>query len=139
MTFTYTGNLDNPLDYIRFIINDRDEDDPIYSDEEIQYFITSQSAYTEIEYKKIALQLLKKHLQELLRSPSRERSGGYEVYLATSESLKAAIKELEKDVKDANTPSISFGGVYKAEVERNRCNPAHVGSKFYDSRIYGDD
>jgi len=78
-------------------------------------------------------------LNELLRGPSRERSGGYEVYGASAESLKLAVNQLESEIRSLSAATPSFGGVYKGEVESNRNNPSYVPSKFYNTRIYGED
>lgn len=140
MTFSYTGDLSVPLDYVRFKLNDKEEDFAVYSDEELGYFINKiEGTPTENDLNKVALKLLKQHLLEILRGPSRERSGAFEVYAATAESLKFAIKELEDEIRSSiGTPSPSFGGVYANTVDRNRSNKAYVDTKFYDGRVYRD-
>ena len=139
MSFTYDGNLNQPIQYVRFKIGDKDEDVAMFQDEEISYFIDKfGSSPTEKDLNRVALQFLKQMLNEILLGPSRERAGKYEVYGQTAEALKLAIKEIEKQIR-ANSPAKPyFGGVVKAEVERNREDDTLVESKFYDGRIYGD-
>lgn len=137
MTFTYTGDLNNPLEYVRFLIGDKDEEVALYSDEEISFFISKFPEPSENNLKRVALTLLKQMLNELLRGPSRERSGGYEVYGATAESLKLAVNQLEAELRNLSSPMPSFGGVYSPQTENNRKNPAYVPSKFTDTSIFG--
>lgn len=137
MTFSYTGDLTVELNYLRFRLDDKEEEYAEYQDEELNYFINKISGTpTEIDLDKIALRLLKQQLQEIMRGPSRERSGAYEVYGATAQSLSLAIKELEDDIRRASPASPSFGGVYQAEVDQTRKNEAFVPSTFYKGRIY---
>lgn len=138
MSFTYTPDLANPLYYVRWKIGDTQEEAPIFHDEEINYFLSKIPNPTEQSLNKLALQLLRQILGQILRGPSRERSGGYEVYGATAEALKLAISQLEKEVRSASTPKPSFGGVYQDETQGNRENPAYVPTKFYNGRIAED-
>ena len=141
MAFSYSPDLTIPLNYLRFKLDDKEEDFAEYQDEELNYFINKISGTpTETDLNKIALRLLKQQLQEILRGPSRERSGAFEVYQATSESLKQAIKELEDELKaEQGLAQPSYGGVNKADVKATRNNQTFVQSKFYDGRIYRDD
>lgn len=140
MTFSYTGDLSVPLNYVRFRLDDKSEEYAEYSDEELNYFINKiEGTPTENDLNKIALRLLKQQLQEILRGPSRERAGAYEVYAASAEALKLAVKELEDEIRSGRIVSPSFGGVYKAEVKQNRRNQAYTDTKFYDKRVYRDD
>lgn len=137
MTFTYNGDLTDALQYVRFRIGDKEADWAIYSDEELNYFINQLGeTFTEHDLNKLALRLLKQQLQELLRLPSRERSGQIEVYKATSESLKLAIQQLEYDIRAASVVKPYFGGVKKQDVRRNREDKSILQGKFYDGRIY---
>lgn len=139
MTFTYTGDLNQPLEYVRFLIGDKDPEIALFADEEISFFLGKYTDLTETNIKKVSLTLLKQMLNEILRGPSRERSGGYEVYGASAESLKLAVNQLESEIRSLSAATPSFGGVYKGEVESNRNNPSYVPSKFYNTRIYGED
>ena len=141
MAFTYSPDLTIPLNYLRFKLDDKEEDFAEYQDEELNYFINKISGTpTESDLNKIALRLLKQQLQEILRGPGRERSGAFEVYSQSAESLKLAIKELEDELKaEQGLATPSFGGVYKADVCATRNNEAYVQSKFYDGRIYRED
>ncbi len=139
MTFTYSSNLNEPLEYVRFLIGDKDPEVALFADEEINFFLNKYEELTEGNIKRVALKFLKQMLNEILRSPSRERSGGYEVYGASAESLKLAVNQLESEIRSIAGASPSFGGVYKHEVKSNRNNPSYVSSKFTDTRIYGDD
>lgn len=140
MAFSYGADLTVPLDYLRFRINDKEEEYAEYQDEELNYFLNKISGTpTENDLDKVALRLLKQQLQEILRAPSRERSGQYEVYRSDANALSLAISELEEDIrKSSGRPSPSFGGVYKAEVDQNRNNESFVHNKFYDDRVYRD-
>lgn len=136
MAFTYTGNLNDPLEYVRFLIGDKDSEIALFQDEEINFFLGKYEELTEANIKKVALTLIKQMLNEILRGPSRERSGGYEVYGASAESLKLAVNQLEAEIRSLSAATPSFGGVYKNEVESNRENDSYVPSKFYNTRIY---
>ena len=140
MTFSYQADLTNPLDYVRFKLNDKEEDFAVYSDEELIYFIDKAgTSPTENDLNKVSLKLLKQQLQEIMRGPSRERSGAFETYQATAEALKLAVKELEDEIRSSiGNPSPSFGGVYANTVAKNRSNKAYVDTKFYDGRVYRD-
>lgn len=137
MAFTYTGDLTQPLQYLRFKLDDKEEDFAEYQDQELNYFINKISGTpTENDLNKIALRLLKQQLQEIMRGPSRERSGAFEVYGPTSESLKLAISELEDEIRLASPVKPFFGGVKKADIQRNREDESIVQGKFYDGVIY---
>lgn len=125
MAFTYDGTLSDPLQYIRFQINDVEEEMPIYQDGEIQYFIDKiEGEPTERDLDKIAVRLLKRFLYKLSYGPSRERAGAYEVYGITAETLKTLLYDLERQISDSAVPQPFFGGVYKSQVRKNRQNPA---------------
>ncbi len=137
MSFSYTGDLTIPLNYVRFRLDDKLEEYAEYSDEELNYFIDKITGTpTENDLNKIVLRLLKQQLNEILRSPSRERAGAYEVYAASAGSLRLAITELENELRDARLVSPSFGGVYKCETKQNRRNQAYTDTKFHDGRLY---
>lgn len=138
MTFTYSGNLSDPLEYVRFLIGDKDQEVALFLDEEINFFLNKYSELTENNIKRVALLLLKQMLNEILRGPSRERSGGYEVYGASAESLKLAVNQLESELRSIAGAAPSFGGVHSPQTENNRQNPAYVPSKFTNTRIFGD-
>lgn len=141
MAFTYLGDLSVPLQYLRFRLDDKVEDFAYYQDEELQYFIDKiEEPITEIDLDKTALRLLKQQLSELLRMPTRERSGAFEVYRADAQSLQIAIDELEKDIKASRgLAQPSFGGVYKHDVISTRRDPSLVNKKFYEGRVYDPD
>lgn len=122
--FTYNANLSNPLDYVRFRMNDTDADMPLYQDGEIQYFINKYDNPTESDLNRVALNLLKQYLYKIATGPARERAGSYEVYSMSAETLKVLIADLEAELKGAATPQVLFGGVFKDQVRRNRDNPA---------------
>lgn len=145
MAFTYTADLTNSLDFLRFRLNDKIEEYAVYQDEELNYFINKiDGTPTEIDLNKIALKLLKQQLQEIMRGPSRERAGKYEVYAATSQSLKAAIAEIESEIdRTINVPSMYAGGVYKSDVCANRSNETLTQTvfdrdEFFDKECVND-
>lgn len=126
MAFTYTGDLSSPLEFVRFKMNDNEEDAPIFQDEEIQYFINRYENPTERDLVRIAHTLLKQHLYKISMGPARERSGKYEVYNMSAEVLKTLIADLGRELKAGVAPQPFFGGVYKQQVERNREDPKLV-------------
>lgn len=140
MTFTYNGDLNNAIEYVRFKIGDKEEDVAMFADEEIQYFISKfGNNPTEQDLNRVALQFLRQMLNEILLGPSRERAGKYEWYSQTSESLKLAISELEKQIR-LNSPSKPyFGGVTKKDVESIREDESLEPNKFFDGRILTTD
>jgi len=138
MSFTYTGDLSNPIDYIRFTIGDKTDEGHVFEDEEIQFFISKYpSPISERNLKKVSVTLLKNILREILLTPSRERSGTFEVYRSDANSLQLFIKVLEEEIEESmGFASPSFGGVYKAETVSNRHNPEYTPTRFYHGRIY---
>lgn len=137
MAFTYEGNLENPVEFVRFLIGDKNPEVALFQDGEILFFINKYENPTEKDLKRVALVLLKQMLNELLRGPSRERSGGYEVYGATAETLKLAVTQLEAELRSLATPLPSFGGVWSPQTENNRKHPAYVPSRFTDDSVFG--
>lgn len=139
MAFTYTATLSQPLDYLRFRLDDKEEEYAEYQDEELQYFIDKVSGTpTELDLDKIALKLLRQQLQEILRGPSRERSGAFEVYGPTAGSLSAAIKDLEDEINNARPAKPFFGGVNRSDVQATREDSSVVEKKFYEGSVYSD-
>lgn len=121
--FTYNADLSNPLDYVRFRINDTEADLALYQDEEIQFFINQYDNPTEGNLNRVALKLLKQYLYKLSMGPARERSGSYEVYAMSAETLKTLIGDLEREIKATGTPQVLYGGVRREQVIRNRQDP----------------
>lgn len=139
MAFSYTGDLTVPLNYLRFRLDDKEEEYAVYQDEELNYFINKITGTpAETDLNKIALRLLKQQLQELLRSPSRERAGQYEVYLASAQALKEAINQIEDEIDSTiNVPSMYAGGVEVADVCANRSNESLTQTVFdHDEFFY---
>jgi len=138
MSFSYSPDLSVPLNYLRWRLNDTVEEYHRYEDEELNYFINQIEPQppTQKALNKVALKLLKKELVELMMGPSRERSGAYEVYGASADALKAAIDEIEDEIREGALAVPSFGGVYRADVCRTRNNPAYTDNRFYDGVIY---
>lgn len=132
MAFSYGADLTVPLDYLRFRLNDKEEEYAEYQDEELNYFINQISGTpTETDLNKIALRLLKQQLQEIMRGPSRERAGQYEVYAASAQSLKAAIDQLEDEIESTiNVPSMYAGGIDRNDVCGNRSNESLTQTVF---------
>lgn len=140
MTFAYTGNLNEPVQLVRFLIGDKEEDVAMFADEEIQYFLDKfGSSPSEQDVKRVALQFLRQMLNEILVGPSRERAGKYEWYSQTSESLKLAISELEKQIRLNSPAKPYFGGVTKKDVESIRQDDSLEPNKFYEGRILTTD
>ncbi len=138
MSFSYSPDLSIPMNYVRRKIGDVEEEYAIFQDEEIQYFIDKYpSPQTEKDLNKASIHLLKLILQDLLRGPSRERTGAYEVYAATSESLRLYISMIEDEIKAATGYAApSFGGVYKTPTVANRHNDSYTKTYFYHGRVY---
>lgn len=124
MAFTYTGDLNSPLELVRFLIHDTDETMPVFQDGEIQFFIDEYNNPTRQNLMSVAALLLKNKIRQIALGPSRERAGQIEVYGASAESLKAVLADINDQLRSSKTPQPMFGGVYKSQVRRNRCNPA---------------
>lgn len=128
MAFTYTGDLSNPLELVRFLIHDTDETMPVFQDGEIQYFIDEYDNPSKQDLMKVAALLLRNKIRQIALSPARERAGQIEVYNASSESLKTVLSDINDQIKSNRTPKPMYGGVYKSQVRKNRDNPALVDS-----------
>jgi len=138
MSFSYAADLSKPLDYVRWRLNDTEEDFAEVEDEEIQFFLDDyDSPVSRKNLNKVVLTFLKKQLYHLLISPSRERAGAFGVSNTTAQHLKLAIKEIEDEIKNSKgLASPSFGGVYQSDVKATRDNPAFTDTKFFDGRVY---
>ena len=128
MAFTYTGDLSNPLELVRFLIHDTDETMPVFQDGEIQYFIDEYDNPTKQDLMKVAALLLRNKIRQIALSPARERAGQIEVYNASAEALKTVLSDINDQIKANSTPQPMFGGVYKEQVRRNRQNTSLVDS-----------
>ncbi|MBG23657.1 MAG: hypothetical protein CMF22_10065 [Idiomarinaceae bacterium] len=139
MSFTYTGDLTVPLQYLRFKLNDKVEEYALYQDEELNYFINQiQGTPTENDLNKVALKILRQRLQEIFRGPSRERAGQVEVYGPSAESLKLAIGELENEIRRNSPAKPYFGGVDKGDIDRNRKDDSIDQYHFRHGRVFPD-
>lgn len=132
MSFKYEMNFNDPVQVVRYLI--RDTEAPGYwQDEEIGYELSRKSQpVSEKNVKLVALSMLKRAIIDLASGPSRERSGGYEVYSFSAETLKVLVRDLEKELKKTSSSGISFGGVYRNEVENSRWNSSYIGSQFVE-------
>lgn len=140
MSFTYTGDLTDPVQYVRFKITDTVEEAANYMDEEINYFVNKyDSPQTEDDLNKVSAVLLKNWIKKLLSQPSRERSGAYESYSSTAESLKALLNEVEAEIASASPPTVYVGGVYRQDVRANRCNEDLVQPHFEQHHFFRGD
>lgn len=128
MAFTYNGDLNNPLEFVRFLIFDVDDTMPTFQDGEIQFFIDEYENPTRNDLRKVAALLLRNKIRQIALGPSRERAGQIEVYGTTAEALKTVLNDINDQIKSSSTPQVMFGGVYKSQVRRNRDNPALVDS-----------
>lgn len=147
MSFSYSPDLSVPLNYIRWRTNDTEEEYVINDDEVITFFIQDMSADplnpTRQELNKISLKFLKKTLNEILTAPSRERSGAFEVYGPSAESLKLAIAELEQETSTNSPPEMYAGGIYLSDVCQNRNDERFTKSvfdkdEFFNKECCGD-
>lgn len=139
MTFTYTANLSDPLQYLRFKLNDKESEYAQYQDEELNYFINQVTGTpTETDLNKIALKLLRQKLQEIFRGPSRERAGQVEVYGPSAEALKLAIAELENEIRRSSPVKPYFGGVQQADIDRNRSDDSLDQFHMRHGRVFPD-
>lgn len=143
MSFTYTGDLSDPVQYVRFRITDTTEEVANYMDEEIQYFIDQHpSPQTQRQLDKVSYQLLQNWIMKLLASPSRERAGQYEQYFASADALKVLADQIADQIASGNTPSVRAGGINHAEVcaeRRNRSTTDFTWHKdmFFDNECGG--
>lgn len=143
MSFTYTGDLSDPVQYVRFRITDTIEEVANYMDEEIQYFVDQYpSPQTQRQLDKVSYKLLQNWIMKLLSSPSRERSGQYEIYQASADALKVLADQIADQIASGNTPSVRAGGINRAEVcaeRRNRSTTDFTWHKdmFFDNECRG--
>lgn len=143
MSFTYTGDLSDPVQYVRFRITDTIEEVANYMDEEIQYFIDQYSSpQTQRQLDKVSYQLLQNWIMKLLAQPSRERSGSYEIYSSSADALKVLADQIADQIASGNTPSVRAGGINSAEVcaeRRNRSTTDFTWHKdmFFDNECRG--
>lgn len=139
MSFNYTGNLEDPVQYVRFKITDTDEATSYFQDEEISYFVNKYEApQTDAQLNKAASELLKVWIKKLLAAPSRERAGAYEIYGTTAEALKTLLDDINSEIQAGmSPPSVKAGGINKAEVcrvrhDRTSTRPTWHKDMFFD-------
>lgn len=144
MAFTYTGDLNNPLEFVRFMIHDTDENAPVFLDGEIQFFIDRYDDPSQQDLMQVAALLLKNKIRQIALGPSRERAGQIEVYGASADALKTILADIDDQLVTTSTPQVLFGGVYKSQMRRNRQNPSLTDSVWerdgkFDTGVYDDD
>ena len=145
MSFTYTPDLTDPVQYVRFRITDTVEEAANYQDEEIQYFIDQyESPQTQRQLDKVAYALLQNWIMKLLSAPSRERSGAYEIYSSSADALSVLADQIADQIAAGNTPTVRAGGINRAEVcaeRRNRATTDFTWHKdmFFDKECGGCD
>ena len=136
MSFSYTGDpLNNPIDALRILLGDLDEDNPIYQDEEIEYFLTMNNDNVQATFYQLAISILPKFARF-----SRERAGQIEVYGGDYfDHYLAWIKMLNKP----NSPSFQlvdggmfYGGIDRAEAQANFFDPSIVDQPFYRGQFF---
>lgn len=138
MSFSYDTDLSKGLNYVRFKLNDTSEDDVLFQDEEIQYFIDQlKPPIVEKSLLKVCSTLLRQEIRSLALSNKKEVAGRDSVERADIESLKYALQMIEEEIKGGSVVLTGpvYGGVTLREDESNRCNTSLEEIKFYQGRI----
>jgi hypothetical protein len=101
LLMTYTYNLSDDVGKIRLIIGDKDITNPVFSDEELQYFMDSEGSVN-----LAAAGALEAWAASYAANADNERIGDYSyMQTITDKMLKLAAK-LRKD--DSEKPSITW-------------------------------
>lgn len=136
MAFSYTGDpTNNPIDALRIMLGDLDDVNPIYQDEEIEYFLSLNNDNIQAAFYQLALSILPKFTRF-----ARERAGQIEVYGGDYfNNYLAWIKMITKP----NSPAFQlvdggmfYGGIDRAEAQKNFLDPSIVDQPFYRGQFF---
>lgn len=136
MSFSYTGDpTNNPIDALRIMLGDLDDVNPIYQDEEIEYFLSLNQDNIQAAFYQLALSILPKFARF-----ARERAGQIEVYGGDYfNNYLAWIKMITKP----NSPAFQMidGGMYYGGIDRDQTlayifDPNIVNQPFYRGQFY---
>ena len=142
MAFSYSLDLNLPLNFVRFKLNDTDPLDYSFEDEEISYFITQlPTPYTNKDLLKICAMLLRQEIRKIALYNTKEIAGRDTVERTDVDSLKLALSMIEEEIKGGTVvlASPSYGGVNKGEVTSNRETDSIIPAKFYHGRVVEDE
>lgn len=136
MTFTYTGDpTNNPIDALRVLLGDLDEDFPIYQDEEIEYFLTANNDNIQAAFYQLAISILPKFARY-----ARERAGQIEVYGGDYfNHYLAWIKLISKPTSPTFQlvdGGMFYGGIDRAQAQKTFLDPSLVDQPFYRGQFY---
>jgi len=142
MSWSYSGNpSDSPLDSVRFLIQDTDEDDKLLNDAEIQFMLDSENGDIYFASYKLAETLAGKFsrlVSQTIGDYSISYSDLSEKYLALARKLKDTA-----DTKKARNAKPYAGGISRSDKKRQILNLDRVKPAFkkdlmdiYKSRKY---
>ena len=126
MTFSYSENPSaSKLDKLRFLIQDTDQSEPLFSDDELCYLIeqfdSEERAAIEACY--ILIAKFSRHVDE---SEGKQSIKASQIQL----NYKALVRELENKI--SMSPRIFCGGTFVSEYENNKNNPDNMKPQFND-------
>ncbi|QVG64297.1 hypothetical protein Bestia_00064 [Acinetobacter phage Bestia] len=136
MTFTYTGDpSNNKVDELRLLLGDLDERQPIYQDEEIQYFLDQADGNV-----KVAFYLAIGAMIPKFTRMARERAGQIEVYAGDYfNHYLQWIKMLMKPTSPSfqlREDALFYGGIEKAQSQQYFLDPSIVAQPFYRGQFF---
>ena len=136
MAFSYTGDpTNNPIDALRIMLGDLDDVNPIYQDEEIDYFLSLNNDNIQAAFYQLALSILPKFTRM-----ARERAGQIEVYGGDYfNNYLAWIKLISKPT----APSFQlvdggmfYGGIDRDQAQQYFLDPNIVNQPFYRGQFF---
>lgn len=113
----YTGNpATNPLDRIRILCTDTDNDDLMVEDSVLEFFYDSNNK----NERRAAMQALRYIMLQFSKMADEKTGGVYERNSERFANFKAALDELTK----SNASGLPYaGGISRSDVESRRHNP----------------
>lgn len=141
MSFSYDFDLKNPLNFIRFKLNDNDSENPLFQDEEIKYFVDKlETPVSEVSLLKICSMLLRQEIRSLALSNKKEVAGRDTVERADMESLKYALQMIDEEIRGGSVVLTGpmYAGVNYREDQSNRENTDLEETSFYPGRLPRD-
>lgn len=136
MSYSYTGDpTNNPIDALRILLGDLDEVNPIYQDEEIEYFLTANNDNIQATFYQLAVSLLPKFARF-----ARERAGQIEVYGGDYFNHYLAWIKLISKPTSASFQLVDggmyFGGIDKEQTQKFFLDPSIVSQPFYRGQFF---
>lgn len=130
----YTGNPStNPLDRIRILCTDTDNDDLMIDDSVLEFFYVSNDK----NERRAAIQALRYILMQFAKMADEKVGGVYERNSDRFANFKSALDDL---VKNGTVGTPYAGGISKCDIELRKCNPDSVNKsvEYGDAFNYGD-